>query len=127
MAKEQINPQVATTLADMDGGRIAERSTQDYPRNLWNSYKLGHYRFALAGIGIGGTIAAGIGLAVASLIPGLNVAVLPTVLAFAAAGAFMGAEGFGEVGAAAASRAAGLAEKHARILDADVQRPRPAL
>src|SRR5579872_6547344 len=115
MAEETVNPQVQTSLADMSETRITERATNDYPRHFWSSIKSGHYRYALAGVAVGAPIAAVIGLAVAAIV-GFS---WPLIAAFAATGAIMGAEGFGGAGTAAAARASGLAEKHARILDAD--------
>jgi hypothetical protein len=117
MTDEAINPEVRKTIADMSGERIQERSTLDFPRHFWSAYKKGHYRFALAGAGYLGLIGGAIGLAVCA-VTGFS---LPLIAAFVGISALMGVEGFGATGSAAASRASGLAEKHARILDADAE------
>ncbi len=117
MADEPINPEVKKTLGDMSGERIDARAAGDFPRHFWSTSKHGHYRFALAGVAIAVPIAAAIGAAVAAAV---SWALAPIIIpAFIGAGALMAVESFGSTGSAAASRASGLAEKHARILDGE--------
>src|ERR1700743_1856998 len=116
MADVTVNPKVTTSIADLDGTRVKERADNDYTHNFWSTLKNGHYRFALAGIAVSIPISLAIGAVVSTLIGG---ALAPVVIpSFLAIGAMMGYNAFGEVGSAAASRAAGLAENNARILDA---------
>jgi hypothetical protein len=121
MADEAINPEVKKSLADLSGERVQQRSEQDFPRHFWSASKNGHYRFALSGVAIAAPISAAIGAAVCA-VPVVGWAAAPVIIpAFIAAGSMMAVEGFGAAGAAAAARASGLAEKHARMLDAEAQ------
>lgn len=121
MAEESINLNVSQSTADMSGARVQESSARDYPRHFWAALKNGHYRYALTGVSIGAPMGALIGVALCAL-PFVGWTAAPFIIsAFAASGALMGVEGFGATGAAAASRASSLAEKHARLLDAESQ------
>ena len=76
---------------------------------FWSSYK-GHVKGLLAGTALGGMAGVAVGLAL------LPIAGPVALIACAAAGIIYGAEQVGSIGASSASRAAGLAEKHARFL-----------
>lgn len=100
----------------LDYNRVQERSWKGYYRDYWSAYK-GRVRGMLAGIMIGGLVGAGIGLAVAPAIAAIGVTVATAVGVCAGAGVLLGMDMYGSAGSAAASRAAGLAERHARMLD----------
>ena len=117
MTDETASAEVKTSLADMSGAAIQDKHAQDFPRHFWSTAKSGHYRFALAGVAIAAPIAAVIGAAVAATV---GWALAPLIIpAFVAAGSLMAVESFGQMGSAAASRASGLAEKHARLLEGE--------
>lgn len=117
MADQALNTDAKKALADMSDARVADRAEKDYPRHFWSAAKDGHYRFALAGIAVSLPISAAIGTAVAAAV---SWPLAPIIIpAYMAAGALMAIDSFGAAGAAAASRASGLAEKHARQLDGD--------
>lgn len=110
-------------LADsLDYNRVQERASHGYFRTFWSAYK-GHVRGMLAGVVIGGMLGAAVGLAVlyaASVAGGAILSAGAAELAmasFAGIGGMLGATAYGDAGSAAASRAAGLAERHARVLD----------
>lgn len=108
-----INPEVMQYSAAIDEARVDNRSAITYYRNFWDSYK-GHVRGMLAGIAIDGILGLGIGVALSFFLP---ISAWTLIASCSAGGALMGAEAFGKIGGAAASRASGLAEKHARLLD----------
>lgn len=100
----------------IDYNRVQERASQAYYREYWSSYK-GRVRGMLVGVLVGGAVGAAIGGALA-LMAGFAVAEIGlAVAAMAGVAAISGAEAYGAAGSAAASRAAGLAERHARVLD----------
>lgn len=117
MEAAEVKPKVPPYRPDsIDYNRVNERASQGYYRTYWSSYK-GRVRGMLVGVLVGGLIGATMGGALA-LMAGFTLA--ETGLAVAALAGFAavtGAEAYGAAGSAAASRAAGLAERHARVLD----------
>lgn len=117
---ETQKPITQTTPAyrpdSIDYNRVNERASQAYYREYWSSYK-GRVRGMLVGVLVGGAVGAAIGAGLA-LFAGLAVAEAGiAIAALAGFAAIQGAEMYGTAGSAAASRAAGLAERHARVLD----------
>ncbi len=100
----------------IDYNRVNERARQAYYREYWSSYK-GRVRGMLVGVLVGGVVGAaiGAGLALMAGLAGMGFGI--AVAGLAGIAAVHGAETYGTAGSAAASRAAGLAERHARVLD----------
>ncbi|MEI7668664.1 MAG: hypothetical protein WCJ33_01105 [Pseudomonadota bacterium] len=111
----KINLEVKQHADMLDYARVEENSNQKSYSNFWSSYK-GHVRGLLAGVLIGALGGCAIGIGIGFL--GFTGLAMPVVVQlFSAMGALFGAEAVGSIGASSASRAAGLAEKHARFLD----------
>lgn len=116
----------------LDYNKVQERASQGYYREYWSSTK-GRVRGMLSGVMVGAAIGLAMGAAVAGILA--YTGVLAAIAAAAAASgaapitaigiiagftgltAIKSAEAYGSAGSAAASRAAGLAERHARVLD----------
>lgn len=111
---KKVTPDQPYRADSLDYNRVEERASQGYFRTFWSSYK-GRVRGMLAGVAIGGIVGAAVGLLVVGALPEAVAAL--AFAGFTGAGAVLGAEMYGAAGSAAASRAAGLAEKHARMLD----------
>lgn len=99
----------------IDGRGVDERAESLYGGIYWNTYR-GHNRGGLTGLALGAIIGAAAGL-VALTFVGLGVVGLGVIASLAGTGAIMGWDALGSAGAASAARAAGLAEKHARLND----------
>ena len=110
-----INHNVTYHSAAIDDARVEENAGQKYHRNFWSSAK-GHMRGWFAGGTLGAILGSGLGLAALSFATA-GVPLLPIFAAFAVTGTIFGVEAYSAIAAAGASRAAGLAEKHARRLD----------
>ena len=116
MANEvNINQDVINHSVAIDDARVQENAELKYHRNFWSSAK-GHMRGWFAGGTLGTIIGSGLGLAALSFATA-GAPLLPIFAAFAVTGTLFGVEAYSAIAAAGASRAAGLAEKHARKLD----------
>ncbi len=109
----KINDTTVTSAEAIGGSRVDERAQSLFYPLFWHAYK-GHYRGGLTGAIVGGVLGAATGLALTFAFPALAFIAVP---ALAGMGALLASEEFTAVGSATASRAIGLAEKHAALND----------